>query len=131
MEVLEVSPKILSKYREMGLADTFSKSEGRGYPKKYSYRNLMEIAVIKELKEWGIPELKVRKILDSPSLKELFRKEDWSKVALFSTGENSVLIGINLTNLNAKIRDKLYEISKQQVPPEVPKVSTKKKAKKR
>jgi DNA-binding transcriptional MerR regulator len=76
-----VKPRTIISWTERGLLKPdYEDASGKGSSRRYSYRNLLEIAFISELFSYGLPFSMVKNIVDSTQYKEVISSENQEKV---------------------------------------------------
>ena len=76
-----ISPRTLIYWVERGLLrPTFEDASGRGSSRKYSYKNLMEIASISELLRRGLPFAAIKRIIKSKEYGDIIENEKWDQI---------------------------------------------------
>lgn len=83
-DVMKVFPWIkartLISWSERGLIEPVSNAAGRGSSRVYSYANLIEIGIISQFLQHGIPFPNIEAIMKSPPIKKLIKMRDFNVV---------------------------------------------------
>ena len=75
-----VSPRTIIYWAERGLVTPSVDASGRGSARKYSYSNLIEIAVINELLGWNISFSKIKFILSNDLYRNIINDQKWDNI---------------------------------------------------
>lgn len=76
-----IKPRTLISWTERGLIKPeFEDASGRGSSRRYSYKNLIEIAFMRDLLKFGIPFSVLKNIADSSEFKTTMSRHKWGSV---------------------------------------------------
>lgn len=79
-----LKPRTLISWSERGLLKAdFGEASGRGSSRIFSYSNLIEIGILSELLQNGIPFAIIRLITESSHMKDIISKKAFNQVILF------------------------------------------------
>lgn len=83
-EVRQIYPwtkdRTLISWSERGLIEPATGASGRGSARGYSYTNLIQIGIIDQLLQYGIPFAIIAAIMKGTSVKEMIEKKDFNRV---------------------------------------------------
>jgi DNA-binding transcriptional MerR regulator len=89
--ILKIFPNVKARtmisWSERGLIQPLQDAAGRGSARIYSYTNIMEIGIIKELLQHGIPFSHIVIAMRSDKMKNLLKSEMWDTIFWISRGE--------------------------------------------
>lgn len=90
-DILKVFPGIkartLISWSERGLIRPLQKASGRGSSRVYSYTNLIEIAILNELLQYGIPFAHIMLVMRGKEMRGLLKDEQWDSIFWISREE--------------------------------------------
>jgi DNA-binding transcriptional MerR regulator len=79
-----LKPRTLISWSERGLIKAdFGEASGRGSSRVFSYSNLIEIGILSELLQNGIPFAIIKLITESSHMKDIISKRSFDKIILF------------------------------------------------
>lgn len=78
--------RTLISWSERGLIEPLRDASGRGSARAYSYTNLIEIGIINELLQYGVPFTNIQLSMRSANMKKLLKNKTWDMVFWISNG---------------------------------------------
>ena len=89
-DTLKIFPNVkvrtLISWSERGLIKPLQDASGRGSARAYSYTNLIEIGIINELLQYGIPFTNIQLSMRSANMKNLLKNKAWDMIFWISNG---------------------------------------------
>jgi len=102
----EIKARTLISWSERELLTPLQAASGRGSSRLYSYSNLVEISIINELLQYGIPFAQIRTIMQNEGMSQIIKDQQWEMVYLIvRSRENGVDSPISIITYPVKIEN--------------------------
>ncbi|BBO76140.1 hypothetical protein DSCW_35570 [Desulfosarcina widdelii] len=87
----QLNGRTLISWIEKGLFKPLYEPENRGGKRSYSYQNLVEIGIIKELSLLGFPIKRIKVVMEHDSIRNRINSEDYDFFLLISINNVNIL----------------------------------------